>query len=323
MTKTKVAQLEEVSNSASNLNQKLEEELQIKTEEAAKYKSEVDSLGATNIELQTRKQSLEATLSDRQAEISRLLQEKEDVVQENTQECSALMARIETLESGAGGGDSEESMAFARQLQEQLAKKEQEIAELRRGTAGMQNSMHQVEADRTRLEAELEKEADSHAATTIERDTLLQEVNRGSSGVAAAASVAASDREKNTLLDDKIALQKEVADLKVQLAQKGGGQNMGPVSLEGASEQVAAHIGYLESELVTTKISWAQAEEEKDLAWFKVRDVKKQLQKAHETNRSFAKRMTQLEVSLSTEKQKAIAQRGGGNATAPGSNPFD
>ena len=41
------------------------------------------------------------------------------------------------------------------------------------------------------------------------------QVKRGSSGVAAAASVAASDREKNTLLDDKIALQKEVANLKV------------------------------------------------------------------------------------------------------------
>ena len=87
-------------------------------------------------------------------------------------------------------------------------------------------------------------------------------------------------------------------------------------------------------ELVATKVNWAQAEEEKDLAWFKaslfrsrdellillalqVRDVKKQLQKAHETNRQFAKRMTKLEVSLSSEKQKSMAA-----AKVSPNNPF-
>lgn len=53
-----------------------------------------------------------------------------------------------------------------------------------------------------------------------------------------------------------------------------------------------------------------------------VRDVKKQLQKAHETNRSFAKRMTQLEVSLSSEKQKTVQNATiGGPPSNPG-NPF-
>ena len=166
-----------------------------------------------------------------------------------------------------------------------------------------------MEAARNKLASELENEQESHAATTTERDTLMQELGKGSRAVAAAQSIASSDREKNDLLDEKIALQKEVSELKVMLAQQKQSPKPATLSLEGASKEVTDHVGYLEMELVTTKINWAQAEEEKDLAWFKVRDVKRQLQKSHDTNRSFAKRMTQLEVNLSAEKQKNMALR--------------
>jgi len=308
--KAKVKQLEEVVSSSDVLNKRLQEELKSKEDELSKAKAEIRTLGHANIELQTRKTSLEASLSDRQAEIARIQREKAD-------DTAALQDQIETLQNGAGGG--QEDMAFARQLQEQLEKKEQETTSLRDSLAEMQDALHTAEAEQSRLQKELDKEVDSHAATTIERDTLLQEANHGSGGLASASALASADREKNSLLDEKIALQKEVADLKVQLAQSKAGVKQPQLSLEGVDDQVKEHVGYLEMELVTTKINWAQAEEEKDLAWFKVRDVKKQLQKAHETNRQFAKRMTKLEVSLSTEKQKTMSSKAG----APAGNPFD
>jgi len=303
--KMKISRLEEVIKSSQGVNTALEGENKSKEADLIKLKTEVSTVGNANIELQTQKISLESSMSDRETEIARLKKEKEDAAAEAADECAALMARIE-----AGSSQDAESMDFARQLQEQLTKKDAEITELHETVKRSQSEMHEVEAARNRLAQELEKETDNHAATTIERDTLMHEVSKGSSGVAAAQSIASADREKNDLLDEKISLQKEVSELKVLVAQQKAGPKQAGLNLDGASAAVSDHIGYLEMELVTTKINWAQAEEEKDLAWFKVRDVKKQLQKAHETNRSFAKRMTQLEVSLSTEKQKNMAARG-------------
>jgi len=302
----KLEGLNKMISSQTDLNQKLVSENGNKETEGAKLKAVIENLTAANIELSTRKTSLESSMSDRDAEIARLNKDKEDAALAAGEECAALMAKIEgaSLEGG-------ESMDFAKKLQEQLAKKETEISELRGASNDAQSALHEVEAMRNKLSSELEKESDNHAATTIERDTLMQELGKGSGALATAQSIASSDREKNELLDEKIALQKEVSELKVMLATSKASpkQHSLPLSLDGASKEVSDHVSYLEMELVTTKINWAQAEEEKDLAWFKVRDVKKQLQKSHDTNRSFAKRMTQLEVNLSTEKQKNMAMR--------------
>lgn len=55
-------------------------------------------------------------------------------------------------------------------------------------------------------------------------------------------------------------------------------------------------MSYLEVQLVQAKVQWAQAEEDKDLAEFKAKELKKALAKGREINMQFAKRMTKLEV---------------------------
>ena len=63
-------------------------------------------------------------------------------------------------------------------------------------------------------------------------------------------------------------------------------------------DEIQEHVSYLEMQLVQAKVQWAQAEEDKDLAEFKAKELKKALAKGREINMQFAKRMTKLEVCI-------------------------
>ena len=225
-------------------------------------------------------------------------------------------------EGGGGSGDA----GLSTHLSSMLAMRGSELEESKRRLQSYKERTRELQASLTQGDVELataQREAQrcSEARVSLEDRVreLEEDLREAQARVESPSGKALLEKEKEATAGLEAMLQTIRAELEEsKAAVQAAEQEVVPAGAVGPHAQshvhvydTNEHVEYLEEELVKAKIGWAQAEEDKDTAEFRSKELKHALSKGREINMQFAKRMTKLEVKLNKEKEKRSAGGGG------------
>lgn len=203
-------------------------------------------------------------------------------------------------------------------LQEMLEMRGAELGESKRRLQSYKEKMRELQQKLTEGEVELaaaEQENQGRIEAQVELESRLATLTEELSESQDALAKSKERLEKET--EEKRGLELVVKRLRAELEETKTLAVSQATAAESSQSHIHVydtneHVEYLEDQLVQAKIGWAQAEEDKDAAEFKAKELKQALAKGREINMQFAKRMTKLEVKLNKEKEKRGGLWGGG-----------